>query len=118
MKCEQIVYGLFNGYGYVLTKTDGVDKIVSDKMLKTLLSLQHDEQLLWPPHHPNKEFYISCTRIEPIEDEYKRVGVFNSTILIPLTEYLAYTQPLRLVKPHFARRTEKPPKKLEPIEVK
>jgi len=118
IRCEHFVYGLFNGYGYVLTKTDGVDKILSDKMLKKLLALQHDEQLLWPPQHPNKEFHISCTKIEPVKDEYKRVGIFNSTILVPLSKYLSYTQPLRIVKSYFMLRTDKPPEKLKPIKIK
>jgi len=118
MRWHHFVYGLFNGYGYVLRKTDGIDSILTHEMLEKLCKLKHDEQLLWPPQQPNKPFYVSCTQVEPAEDEHKRDGVFISTILIPLKEYLAFTQPLKLMKPYFMRKTEKPPKKLKPIEVK
>lgn len=117
MKCEHFVYGLYNGYGYILTKTNGVDEILTSKMLKQLCTLQKDEQLLWPPQHPSREFYISCSQVEPIMDEYKRVGTFNSTILMSLNEYLAYTQPLQILKPYFTHKTDKPPKNLKPLRV-
>jgi len=116
--CEHFIYGLFNGYGYVLTETNGVNKILTKEMREKLCNLKHDEQLLWPPQRPNQDFYISCSKITPTEDEHKRDGVFNSTILISLKDYLTYTNPAKIVQPYFVKKTDKPPKKLKLIEVK
>jgi len=117
MEWQHFVYGLFNGYGYVLVKTDGVDTLLNEKMMQELCALREDRQFLWPPQYPNTEHIISCSHIEKVEDDFRREGLFNSTILIPLNEYLQYTQPLRLVKPWFTAKSTHPPNKLSPIRV-
>ena len=113
MKLEHFTYGLFNGHGYVLTKSSGLDAVTTKAMMDKLVALDQDTQLLW-----NTPLVISCTHIEPATDEFGRVGKWNHTILIDLNDYLTLTQPRRLIEQHFLHKPDKPPAMLQPLTIK
>ena len=118
MKCHHFTYGLFNGHGYVFTFTDGLNELTTQKMLDKLKSLTQDDQMLWPPQHPGGDHIISCTHIQQAKDEFNRTGTFNHTIIMQLTDYLALTNPLRILDGYFMQRPDEPPATLEPIMIK
>ena len=112
MKLEHFTYGLFNGHGYVLTKSSGLDAVTTKAMMDKLVALDRDTQLLWttPP-------VISCTHIEPATDEFGRQGKWNHTIIISLEEYLLLTQPQTFIRQHFLSKPSKPPSELKPLTI-
>jgi hypothetical protein len=111
LKLEHFTYALYNGQGYVLDKTNGVDSLLKRKTLRELCALNESKQQ-WCP----TEQVVACTHVEPVEDEFGRAGVWNHTILMTISDYLTYTQPVRLMEPYFLKRQEKPTG-LEPLQI-
>ena len=79
-RCEQFYRWHFNGLGYRLIKSPGVDDLISKKSLRYLTRLNGDKtvQTLCP------ENVVAITKVKKGEDEYGRETVLNHTILISI----------------------------------
>lgn len=114
MKAEQFIYGLFEGYGIKLIKSPGLNNLLNGEIIEYLCQLREKKEPisnLWP------NGVITVTKVHSTQDEYGRDGVWNHTIALRLMDYLAYMQPSKVLTPHFIKKLQKPPSKLEPIKV-
>lgn len=111
---EQFLYGMFQGK-ISLLKTDGVNKILSDKNFQILrnLKMEDSDKYLWLP----TEQIVALPRIVNVEDSNGRSWVQNHTILIPIHEYIQQTDPKKIFSKFFLPPLEEIPKNLEPIKV-
>ena len=111
MQLDQFVYGLFNGRGYRIVKSKGVDKRLSDDSLQTLIKRIEAQPgaALLPMHWPT-ENTLTLTRVVPVTDEYGRQGVWSHTIVASVNDFVWHLQPFLQRAP-----TDTPPKMLEAI---
>ena len=111
MICEHFIHGHFNGVGYKLIKTDGVDKLISTKTLNILKGYDSDKKVFWP--YPENVFSFTFTHNG--SDEYGRRTVWNHTMLVSVEEYLK-GMPDDLFREHFI--TEMPTSlRLSPLKI-
>ena len=112
MKCEHFIYGLFKRYGIKLIKSPGLTKLLTSEIIEYLCQLKENKEYYWP------NGTITITQVQAASDEYGRDGVWNHTIAVNILDYLAYTQPTKMLAPHFIGKLEKPPFTLQSIDVK
>ena len=107
------MYGLFNGRGYRLVKSSGVDKRLSDDSLQRLIKIieRQKAEAVLPMHWPT-ENVLTLSHVVPTTDEYGRAGVWCHTVIAPIADFVWQLQP------YLAGPQEKPPKTLEPIDLK
>ena len=108
IECEQFIYGMFNGVGYRLIKSEGVDKWIDEKDLQYLLRLDCSTQTLLP------NGIIAITQMSRTIDEYQRGSPWNHTILLWAWDYFDLHPP-DLFKPHFIGPLKTPPKHLHAL---
>jgi len=112
MKVEHFVYGMIKGYGIKLLPSPSLKELLNGDIIDYLCKLEKPKEYsnLWP------NGVITITKVSKVQDEFGRNGVWNSTIAMRLMDYLAFTEPLELLKDYFVERLEKP-EKLEPIRI-
>jgi hypothetical protein len=115
MKAEHFIYGLFNGVGTKIVETDEVSHIITKERFDWLIefarkNVKQSPQQIWLP-----EGLIACVSMERAVDEHGRNDIYLHCILIPINDWLEFTQPLKFVK--FMQKLDKPPKRLELLEV-
>jgi len=115
VKIERFFYGMVNGK-ISLLKTSGVNKLVSDKNFQFLRNLRVDDsdKYLWLP----TEQVVALPHIIRVEDDDGRTWVQNETFLIPIHNYIQFTDPYNLLSKFFHSPLNELPEKLEPLEVK
>ena len=91
---EQFIYAL-TPKGYVLTKSKGVDTALRQTTIRKLCKLKQSDDL-WHPH----EECLTLSTVESVTDQFHREGVRNHTLIVPIVDYLAYTQPRKLLEEH------------------
>jgi len=107
---EQFIYALTDN-GYVLSKSGGVDNLLKQSSIRILCGLNKSESQWW-----NAESCITVSTVKTVQDNFKREGVHNHTLVVPVLEYLGYTQPSRLLSTH-RWNGEAVPNKLEAIQL-
>ena len=114
MKVERFLYGMFDGK-ICLLKTDGVNKLLSDKNFQWLrnLRVEDSDKYLWLP----TEQVVALPHIEKVSDENGRDWVQNQTLLIPIHDYIQCTNPYKLLSKFFLPILDELPGELEPIQV-
>lgn len=116
IRCEHFLYGQFNGVGYRLIKSKGVDDCINKDSLDYLCMLDGVEPArTWLPN----EQYVARTYFGTTYDEYNRRNRWNHTILLYIVDYLniVETAGLQAIDKHFIKETDKPPKNLKPLEI-
>jgi hypothetical protein len=101
---ERYLYALLPSGHTVLDYTEGIEAF-SDQQREYLRTRPIGEHDYWLPH----EQYIVHQRVEPVEDDAGRIGVWNTAALIPIQEYLQRTHPQILLSPHLLSPCESPP---------
>jgi len=120
IRCEHLIYALIEGIGYKLYQTPNASKLLSKQNLQYLYHVGDNAEQevylqIWFP----TENVLAVTYIRPVRDEYTRDGVWNHTILLPITDYLQLSQPITVLAPHFIREfAGEPLNHLEPIIIK
>lgn len=114
MKIQRFLYGMFDGK-ICLLKTDGVNKILSDKNFQYLRNLQPEDsdKYLWLP----TEQVVALPHIETVSDKDGRTWVQNQTLLIPIHDYIQLTNPIQALSKFFLPILDQPPESLEPLKV-
>lgn len=112
MQLEQIIYGLFNGRGYRIIKSPGVDKLLSDDSQQRLIKIIENSssyKTTIPMQFPT-ENVLTLSRCMQVADEYGRKGVWSHTVLVRASDFVWELKPYLKDVP-----SEKPPKTLEAI---
>jgi len=112
IKCEQFIYGHFNGIGYRFIRTPNLTQKLSKKSIGYLKNLKGNSivQTLLP------ENIVAVTHLNYGKDEYGRKTVWNHTILVSMNDYFDLHPPT-LFEPLFIKNLEKPIEILEPVKV-
>lgn len=113
MKAEQFIYALFKGYGIKLIKSPGLNNLLNSDIINFLCQLfePREYNYFWP------NGVITTTYIQQVKDEYGRSGVYNHTIAVKVSDYLAYLPPNEILHSYFTQVFE-PPRTLSSINVK
>lgn len=114
MKIERFLYGMIDGKIYLL-KTNGVNKLLSDKNFQYLRNLKEEDsdKYLWLP----TEQVIALPHIKTVSDDNGRTWVQNQTLLIPIHDYIKLTKPHEIFHKFFESVLNKPPEVFERIKV-
>ena len=114
MKIERFFYGMIDGK-IILLKTNGLNKILSDRNFQFLRKLTpEDKNQWWLP----AEQIVALSHVETVEDDNGRTWVQNQTLLIPIHDYINLTKPEEVFHKYFEPTFQKSPEIFEPIEVK
>ena len=118
MRAEHFVYGLFNGVGYKTLQTSRVDKLLTEQNFERLKRLPAADVVY--VHWLDTENIVAITQVREAKDEFNRKGIWNHTILVPITEYLSYTstQPASHITDSLFQKLPLAHAVLEPIEIK
>lgn len=108
---EQFIYALTDA-GYVMRKSQGVDRVLQQETIRKLKALKENTQFLWPA----PDDCITISTVSPIADGYGRRGYRNHTLIIQMMEYARYTQPERLLS-QFRWNGDSVPEVLETIKL-
>jgi len=112
LQVEHFIYALIND-GYKLAKSPGAEKLLSEDNFQVVCHIgdkmaEPTQVQMWFP----TENVYALSLIEPTNDKFGRRGTWNHTILIKLGDFLP-----SLMSQFLIHKTEKLPKKLEPIKV-
>jgi len=109
---ERFVYGMFDGK-IVLYKTQGLNKILSDKNFQILrnLGVEYDGQYFWLP----TEQVVALPWITKVDDDDGREFIQNRTLIVPIHDYLQLTNVNTCLTRFFDCEWDND--NLEPIEV-
>lgn len=111
IRCEHFVYGQFNGIGYRLIKSKGVDDIVHEKDLEYLCRLDGvDPTFTWL--HNTK--HVAVTYFGRTIDEYQRSTRWTHTILIFIGDFFKFCD-TKAFDLHFIKETDVRPRNLKPL---
>jgi hypothetical protein len=114
LNIEHFLFGLDEHGNYFLHKSRGVNNIISDENLHRLRENKPT---------PNDEIYYipseKLIAIQHVKDVVRkqRVGVWNHTLLIPVSEYIRDNDPLTKYSRFFIKEVDDPPSYLEPITI-
>lgn len=113
---EQFIYGLFNGTGYRLIKSRGVDKLLSNRQLQYLCHIGDgvSEEAVVQIRLGD---ILSISVVRPVKDTYGRSGVWNHTILMDMNAYLVLSQPSSFLTPYFIRSLDRPVERLDVLQI-
>jgi hypothetical protein len=113
VKIHRFFYGMVNGK-VTQMKTEGVNQILSDSNFQRLKSLgvEDSDKYLWLP----TEQVIAVPHITETVDKAGRKFVRNETLLIPIHEFLKFTDPALIFSPFFLD-VDDIPESLEPLEI-
>ena len=116
--CEHFVYGQFNGVGYRLIRSTGLDQVLSKESMRYLCNIggklkQEARIQVWLP----QENIVSVSYLKPGKDGYGRRVMWNHTILMPVEEFLKHTS-TTLFEPYFIKQLSRAPQELDPIIIK
>lgn len=89
MECEHFVYAPFNGVGYKLIKSSGVDNLITRKSLRHLKQLSGASPVqTWLP-----EKVVAISYLARRKDDHGRDAVYNHTILVGIEDYFRLNPP-------------------------
>lgn len=91
---EQFIYALTDR-GYVLSKSEGVDGLLRQETIRHICNFKQSEQKWW-----GAEACVTISTVKQVQDNFRREGVHNHTLVVGVLEYLAHTQPARLLEVH------------------
>jgi hypothetical protein len=95
---EQFLYGLFQDGNYVFLKSPGVNQLLRDASIQYLRQRQsNDNTPIWLP----TEQVVAIQYITHAKDGTGRNGMWNSTLLFSIDEYIRATQPYVNFHDHF-----------------
>jgi len=116
IEAEQVLCGFFNGLGWRIIKSPKIYQL-SENSLKEILQPINIEAETRICRFLEDEHLVAISYLKPQQDEYGRKGVWNSTLLIPIRDYLIKTDALKLAEPYFMKECGTPPKSLESIKI-
>ena len=116
--CEQFIYALYNKHGYQLTKSVGLNKLLSNQRIQYLCHIGDgaEEECIVQLWFPSEQL-LTVSNVHPVVDEYHRKGIWNHTIVVKFTDYLALTQPSSFLAPYFIKGLKEPPGMLPVLQV-
>lgn len=116
MHAEQFIYGLLNGDELELRATPNLHKLVTNEELLMLCHIGDKET-----EEAGIEYFtskwLSISYITPMTDKSYRRANWNHTFIIKLADYLAFTQPKRLVQNHVIKCASELPEKLKVLKL-
>jgi len=88
MRIERLFHGMIDGKVYLL-KTDGLNKLLTDKSIQRLreLTIAESDRYQWFP----TEQAVAVPHITMVNDEDGRVFVQNETRVMGIHDYLQWT---------------------------
>jgi len=111
MKIERFFYGMVDGK-IILLKTARVNNILSDENFQFLRKLSpKDNNQWWLP----TEQVVALSHVQEVKDNNGRSWVQNTTLLIPIHDYIRLTKPNEVFSKFFETVLTKPPENFEPV---
>ena len=112
VKIEHFVFAPFNGVGYQLVCSRGVQNLLLPETLRKLLQAKESQQSFLP-----YEKLVAVTFIRHVKDCLNRDALWNHTLLIPISVYFHLNPPDKF-REYMLEPCGTPIKNLKPVEMK
>lgn len=110
---EQFLFGLMRDGNYTFLKSPGLNQLLSDVNIQYLRQKRlNNGEPYWLP----TEQVVAIQYIKEVKDDSGRVGVWNSTLLFPIDEYIRETYPYKRFSRFFIKREEDTPLTLKTVD--
>jgi hypothetical protein len=113
MQCEQFIVSLSE----IIASSPNIEQVVTLDELRFLMDLGNGINQPQCLRTILNDKTGAISYIQPIQDELKRKGIWNHTIIVNLKDYFNSTEPARLFADKFFQYTDKLPKKLPTLKV-